>query len=106
MKNLKVGEMMRLMNCLNFIKKGKDKYVYDSQTHEDFKKKNGKTIIHWLPADENNMKISIRMPDNSFTEGLAESNIKKIKQGDIIQFERYAFVRLDNKKDWAFWFTH
>ncbi|MCK4670807.1 MAG: glutamate--tRNA ligase [Nanoarchaeota archaeon] len=105
LEKMKDGEMTRLMNCLNFVKKD-NKYIFDSQTHEDFKKKNGKSIIHWLPADDSNAKVNIRMPDNSFVDSIAESNIEKVKEGDIIQFERFAFVRLDDKKDWSFWFTH
>lgn len=106
LKKLKVGEMMRLMNCLNFVKEGKEKYVFDSESHKEFKEKNGRAIVHWLPADDRNIRVSIRMPDSSFVEGPAEPNITKIKQGEVIQFERYAFARLDNKKQWRFWFTH
>ncbi|MEM4267100.1 MAG: hypothetical protein QW404_03545, partial [Candidatus Nanoarchaeia archaeon] len=40
--------------------------------------------------------------------GLAEKDVKKLKVGDIIQFERFAFCRLDKKEKnkLVFWFTH
>ena len=48
------------------------------------------------------------MPDGIYIEGLAEENIKNLKKGEIIQFERFGFCRFDNKKDnvYEFWFGH
>jgi glutamyl-tRNA synthetase len=35
------------------------------------------------------------MPDATGTEGVAESACRKLKPDDIIQFERFGFVRVD-----------
>ncbi|MBD3259758.1 glutamate--tRNA ligase, partial [Candidatus Woesearchaeota archaeon] len=105
MKKAKKGTIFRLMDCLNF-RLEKDRFVFHSQPYEDFKNAKGKIIIHWLPADEKNVKIKIRCPENEIIKGIAEPGIKRLKQGDIVQFERYGFARLDNKKDLEFIYTH
>lgn len=66
--------------------------------------------IHWLPANAENIKTIIRMPDNTLVNGLAEQQMKNVKIGDIVQFEKFGFAKLDNinKKtgEYEFWFTH
>ncbi|MBD3204099.1 hypothetical protein GF327_07420, partial [Candidatus Woesearchaeota archaeon] len=99
------GSLIRLMDCLNFIKKD-DEFIFHSLDYQKFRE-NGDKIIHWLAADET-VEVSIRMPDNRVIKGIGESNIKNLKQGDIIQFARFGFCRLDNIDDnkYEFWFTH
>ena len=118
-KNIKNGEIVRLMDCLNFVKLSNSKnskglggsknlqnngkkFVFDSVEYD---KEKCKKLIHWIPADEN-VKASVLMPDNKLAKGLAETGVKKLKENDIIQFERVGFVRLDNKKEMNFWFGH
>ncbi len=107
---LKPGKMYRLMDCLNFIKKGK-KFVFDSPDHETYKER-GEAIMHWLPAEADAaselVKVDVLMPDNTILSGLGEPAMKKLKVGDIVQLERRFFARLDEKtKDkLVFWFTH
>jgi len=102
---LKNNKLNRLMDCLNFVKKNNE-FVFDSCEYEKYKGK-GDKIIHWLTAD-NLVNVEILMPDKNIRKGLAEENIKKLKTGDVIQFERFGFCRLDKKeKDkLIFWFTH
>ncbi len=106
---IKNEELVRLMNCLNFKKekKEKNKFIFDSKDVEKFREK-GKLIIHWLPVSKDNLKVNILMPDSKFIEGIAESNLKKIKVNDVIQFERFGFCRLDKKEneDYFFVYTH
>lgn len=101
------NNIIRLMDCLNF-KKQDDKFVFDSLDYDVFKELKGKQIIHWLPDSENLIDVEILMPDNNFINGKAESNLSKIKIGDIIQFERFGFCRLDSIENnvYKFWFTH
>jgi len=101
---LKEKQLYRLMDCVNFIKKGKE-FVFDSEEYEKFRKE-GSRIMHWLPDDNTNVEVSVLMPDNKKIKGFAESTIKELKEGDICQFERFGFVRLDNKKKMEFWFCH
>ncbi len=85
----------RFMHLFNF----KDK----TYTSTDYKPDLNAKLIHWLPA-ENNIKVEILNDDGKITKGLAESTIKNLKIGDIIQFERFGFVKLDKKN--KFWWLH
>jgi glutamyl-tRNA synthetase len=105
------GELVRLMDCLNFVKKGsgeKAKYLFDSLDLEKYKKA-GKKIIHWLPAGDC-IEAEIMLPDSSIIKGYAETNITNIEEGSVIQFERFGFSRLDSidecSNTYRFWFTH
>ena len=65
-------------------------------------------MIHWLPVSEDLVKVEVLMDDNTVKKGFGEPDLKKVKVSDIIQFERFGFVRLDSIKDkvYKFWFTH
>lgn len=106
LKDIKEGRLCRLMDCLNFVKK-KGKLVFDSIEYEKYKKK-GEKIIHWLPLDKNLVHVSVLLPDSKTIKGLGEAGMAKLKEGDIIQMERFAFARLDKKDKprMEFWFTH
>lgn len=102
-KDYKSGEEIRLIDCLNFKD---DKFV--SISYKDFK---GKKKIHWLPNDKSQLlDVEILMPDLEIKKGLAEKAIEILKIGDVIQFERFGFCRLDsideNTKTYKFWYTH
>ncbi|NQV08701.1 glutamate--tRNA ligase [Candidatus Woesearchaeota archaeon] len=99
-KELKKGKLYRLMDCLNF----KD-LAFDSRDHSEYKGK-GEKIIHWLPVSKDLVEVEVMMPDKSVKKGLAES--LKLKIGDVIQFERFGFCKLDQikAKKYVFWFTH
>jgi len=75
---------------------------------EEYKQSLKAKLIQWLPVSKENIKVDIIMNDNTITKGLAEKTIKKIKIGELIQFERFGFCRLDKKtKDkYTFYFTH
>jgi len=91
----KLKGLNRLMDCLNFEVKGNN-YLYNSTKVDEYRK-NGRMIIHWLPVSNDLVNIEIRMPDNKIIKGLAESSIGKLKEGDIVQFQRFGFCRLDKK---------
>jgi glutamyl-tRNA synthetase len=98
------GKIYRLMHLLNFEKK-KDKLIFHSS---DQKGENIARMIHWLPALKSLPKVKVLMTDGSWKEGVAEKDVKNLKIGVIIQFERMFFAKLDekNKKELLFWFTH
>jgi len=58
--------------------------------------------IHWL--SEPNVKAKIVMPNGKELRALAEPSVKKLKKGDIVQFLRIGFARLDKKM--TFYFAH
>ncbi len=59
--------------------------------------------IHWLPAEEG-IKAEVVMPDGSKAIGVAENGASSLNVGDVVQFERFGFVRCDSPG--AFWFLH
>ncbi len=105
-KNLKENKINRLMDCLNFRKKG-SKFVFDSLEHEKFKKNPG-IIMHWLPKQKDLVKVEVLMPDKKIVKGVAEPLVNKLKESDVIQFARFGFCRLDKKEKnkLVFWYTH
>src|SRR3989338_10002854 len=107
--HLKENERYRLMDCLNFRKAG-GILEFDSIEYDNYKQE-GARIMHWLPA-YGNIDIEILMDDATRISGFAEHNIKELKIGEVIQFERFGFCRLDSiekkngKEKYGFWFTH
>ena len=108
---LEEGKMYRLMDCLNF-RKQKDGFEFDSQEVERFRQ-HGEKVLHWLPKSDKLLDVEIMMPDKTIVTGLAEESVKKVKIGDVVQFERFGFCRLDakekneeGKERYVFWYTH
>jgi len=103
--NFKKGKLVRLKDCLNF-EAGKE-HVFHSLDHEEYKSK-GNMIIQWLPKSKNLVKVEIRMPDNNIKKGLGEAALKTLKSGDIIQFTRFGFCKLEEIKNntYKFIFTN
>ena len=104
-KEFKEGNLYRLMDCLNFTKKG-NRLVFDSLEYKNYKEK-GEKIIHWLPK-EKLANVEILMPDTKIVKGFAENTVNKLKVNDLVQFERFGFCRLDEKQKnkLVFWFAH
>ncbi len=106
LKKIKEDKLVRLLDCLNFRKKGKS-YLFDSLEYERYKD-HGDQIIHWLPDDDSLVDVQVRMPDNRIIKGRGEGSLKKLKVGSVIQFQRFGFCRLDRAEEdhLLFWFTH
>src|SRR3989344_5768054 len=108
--NLMKNGNYRLMHLLNF----KSEKIFPTRPREfsflseEPDKDLDVKYLHWLPAGADNVKIKIRMSDGSYTEGLGESNIRKLLAGSIVQFERFGFVKLYKKERdvLEFWFAH
>ena len=103
---LKSGSLVRLMDCLNF-KKANGQFAFDSVEYEKYRM-SGSKIIHWLPEDKNVVKASVLMPDGGCSKGLAEPAAADIKIGEIVQFARFGFCRLEtvNQKELSFIYCH
>ncbi len=108
----KEGCFVRLMDFCNLKRVG-DMLEYSSESYEDYKAapSNNKTIIHWLPADQSQLTtVHIQMPDGSQLLASAEKHIDRVKVGDVVQFERFGFCRLDSIDEKSgirkFWYGH
>jgi glutamyl-tRNA synthetase len=94
------GKAYRFMHLFNF----KDSSFVSEELDEKLRAK----MIHWLPVSDELIKTEVLMPDATTIKGVAEPGIKNLKVGEIIQFERFGFCRLDQieGKVYKFWFTH
>jgi len=103
---IKANNLYRLMECINFTKKG-SKLAFSSTTVDEFREK-GDKIMHWLPESHELLNVEVVMPDKSIVKGLGEPALSELKVGEIIQFERRYFARLDEKKGntLIFWYLH
>ncbi|MBN1274925.1 glutamate--tRNA ligase [Candidatus Woesearchaeota archaeon] len=105
---IKPGIIIRFMDAMNLKKTDDGTYAYVSQDYEDYTSLPSKgPLIHFIPKDGNERRITIFLPDTKTIEAVAEANINTLAEGDIIQFERYAFCRLDRGGERpVFWYTH
>lgn len=97
--------VVRLMDAVNAEVSG-NKLTYHSATFEDARDIKAK-IIQWVPSNKN-VNVKIVMDDASLKRGLGEIALRDLKVGDIVQFERIGFARLDEIKDdeLIFYFAH
>jgi len=103
--NLEEGKIYRFMECFNVKYLAGSMFEYLDESIDTYKQK-GKGMMHFLPKNMDLIPISVMMPDKKIKKGLAEPGLNSLKEGEIVQFERFGFVRFDNKKDMIFWFTH
>ncbi|RLI45838.1 glutamate--tRNA ligase [Candidatus Bathyarchaeota archaeon] len=103
------GRTIRLMELFNFqvenVGKELIKAVFHSESYEEAKKV-GAPLIHWIPAGTG-IPCEVVMPDASVASGIAEDSCKKLRSDEIIQFERFGFVRVDSlNKKLTVYFAH
>lgn len=97
--------LFRLMDAVNVEISG-DNVNYHSTSFEDARDAKAR-IIQWVPTNDN-LNVKIVMDDASIKTGLGESALSDLKVGDIVQFERVGFARLDEIKDdeLIFYYAH
>ena len=63
--------------------------------------------MDWLVKAKAN-DVEVLMEDNKVIKGLGEEGMKSVKEGQVVQLERYGFARCDKKEKnkLIFWFTH
>jgi glutamyl-tRNA synthetase len=102
------GEVLRFMDAMNVRKRG-DRYEFVSLLYDDYValQKKG-SLIHFVPKDGQEVSLEVLLPDLTVKKGVGEANLKALQAGEVIQFERYAFCRLDSHdgNSLKFWFTH
>jgi len=97
--------IFRLMDAVN-VEINDDKITYHSTSFEDAREVKAR-IIQWVPTSDN-VNVKIVMADASVKTGLGESALNDLKVGDIVQFERVGFARLDEITDdeMIFYYAH
>jgi glutamyl-tRNA synthetase len=101
--------VIRFMELFNFqVEKVEETLVqatFLSESYEEAKKL-GAPLIHWIPYNSG-IPCEVIMPDASVAKGVAEENCKALNLNEVIQFERFGFVRIDgvNEKITAY-FAH
>lgn len=100
LKFFKLDKIVRLMGLFNVkVKSVNGELITDFHSEPYlFAKKAKAPLIHWIP-NNSGISTNIIMPDASIVEGLAEEECKKLHHDDIIQFERFGFVRIENNDE-------
>ena len=95
---IKSRKKTRLIGLFNLkvekIGKRRIEATFHSESHEEAKRL-GAPLIHWLPIGTG-VSCEVVMPDASIAEGIAEEDCKMLRPNDIIQFERFGFVRINS----------
>jgi len=102
-------ELVRLKDFFNItIEKIDDGLITSFHSKEvDIILKEKRKIIQWLPVSENLINTQIIMPDGSTRAGVSEPTTRILESGDIIQFERIGFGRVDQiGTEFVVWFAH
>lgn len=94
------GKIIRLMGLFNVSAKRVDEQTeayFHSESRDEARRVNA-PLIHWLPYGKG-VETSVVMPDASTLVGIAEDSCRKLKLDNIVQFERFGFVRIDDVTD-------
>ncbi len=95
---LKGKPAIRFMDLFNFhvteIGEASVQATFHSESYEEAKQL-GAPLIHWVPFDTG-VPCDVMMPDGSVVTGVAEDACRTLKQGEIVQFQRFGFVRVDS----------
>ncbi len=88
---------VRFMDLFNFtvkkIVENNVQAVFHSESYEEARNLCA-PLIHWLPVDSG-LPCEVVMPDASVVEGVAEDDCRKLNADEIVQFQRFGFVRID-----------
>ena len=55
-------------------------------------------LIHWIPIDSG-VPCEVVMPNASVAKGIAEEACRMLKANEIVQFQRFGFVRVEDIDD-------
>lgn len=114
-RTVRVGEIFISRTDLDLLGGGEIRLLHlfnmkldDKKPEAKFTSVENKNIpkINWVSGG---VPCSILMPDGNIVDGFAEDSIKTLKYNEIVQFERFGFVKLDNVQKegkYEFWFAH
>jgi len=97
---LRKGQIVRLMGLFNIRVTEVQGEVTAEHSGESYRAARavGAPLIHWLPHSTG-VKAAVVLPDATVVEGVAEDQCKTLRPGEIIQFERFGFVRIAEVND-------
>jgi glutamyl-tRNA synthetase len=97
LKEMERKNAVRFMDLFNFrpnkVEKSSIKGTFLNDSYEEARKL-GATLIHWIP-NSSGIICEVVMSNASLIKGVAEDACKKLKPNEIIQFQRFGFVRVD-----------
>jgi glutamyl-tRNA synthetase len=101
------GKLIRLMGLVNIevTKTGKDAEANFHSKEHQVARENGATFIQWL-TKQNSVDAEVVMPDAFIARGKAEKLVSDLRVDDMLQFERFGFVRVDSKRPLRFYYAH
>jgi glutamyl-tRNA synthetase len=89
---------IRFMDLFNFqvtkVEKVRIQAAFRGDSYEEAKKL-GAPLIHWLPVGSG-FQCEVVMPDASVAKGVVEDACTELKPDEIVQFQRFGFVRIDS----------
>jgi glutamyl-tRNA synthetase len=91
------NQIYRFMHLFNFKE--------NSFVSQEYEPKLQAKIIHAVPVKDA-VNVQVLMADGKIMKGKAEPSVKSLKEGEIVQFERQFFCRLDNKEKMLFVYSH
>ncbi len=108
------GDIIRLKDLFSIKVNKKEDNALKAEVYSE-KRVGAEKIIQWVSSDNTTIKVQVigelLNPDKTFNEnslmvkeGFAEKTVELLNEGDIIQFERFGFCRLDNKAGMEFIF--
>ena len=96
--NMQEGKIIRFMELFNVrIEQVEEEVVrarFYSEKYEDAKRLKV-PLIHWIPKREA-LRCEVVLPDASHAKGFAETSCSRLHVDDMIQFQRFGFVRIDS----------
>jgi len=102
------GALVRLMGAMNIeVMSATPKLVQAKYHSRDLQaaRERDAPLIHWLPRG-GGAQGRVVMPDASEAAGLVEEACIKLKPGQMIQFERFGFCRVDQSDPFTAYYTH
>jgi glutamyl-tRNA synthetase len=77
---------------------------FHSVEHQVAREK-GAPFIHWVTEDKS-VPAEVVMDDATVVIGRAESLVSGLRVDDMLQFERFGFVRVDSKEPLRLYYAH
>ncbi len=97
LKLLEAGRVVRLMGLFNIRIVSSDSLHVSAEYHSletAEAKRESAPIIQWVKTSEG-LPVEVVMPDASRRVGLGEKDCANLRSGEIVQFLRFGFVRVD-----------